>query len=325
MEITSRRLVLLLVALVALVTWSACSDGSSGGDAGSKDAAVAPASDGDAEPQEAPDAATLRDEMSQSGVEDQAQDQGAAQSQAGLSGAAKQPIGVEPKVISTGTVSLRAKDVGQARLDVRKVVDAHQGTVGEQETTTDDDGKLASARLVLRVPSERFQDAISALEEVATPSGTTTSAQDVTGEFVDVEARIRAQRKSVARIEALLARAETIQQIVAIEAQLASRQADLDALQGRQRWLADQTSLSTIMVYIERPSAKDDGDHDGPDGFLGGLAKGWDAFVDGFASVLVAVGFLVPWLVLLALVAGPAWLVVRRRRSAAGGSAMMKG
>ncbi|MDQ6523673.1 DUF4349 domain-containing protein [Nocardioides sp. LHD-245] len=219
----------------------------------------------------------------------------------------------QPAVISTGTVSLEAKDVGRARLRVRAVVDAHQGTVGEQETTTGEKGELTTARLVLRVPSDRFDDAVAALEEVATPTGTTTSGQDVSAEVVDVDARIRAQRKSVARIEALLARASSIEQIVAIEAQLASRQADLDALESRQRWLADQTGMSTITVYVEQPAAHQDTEDDTADGFLGGLAKGWDAFVDGFGAVLVVVGFLVPWLVLGAVLGVPAWLALRRR------------
>ncbi|GAA1527455.1 DUF4349 domain-containing protein [Nocardioides humi] len=240
---------------------------------------------------------------------------GAPADDAGGRDAGKNAAAQQPAVISTGTVSLEAEDVGKARLGVRKLVDQYQGTVGEQETTTGEKGELSTARLVLRVPSDRFDDLVAALEEVATPTGTTTNGQDVTAEVVDVDARIRAQRKSVGRIEALLARAESIEQIVAIEAQLASRQADLDALESRQRWLADQTSLSTVTVYIEQPAEKDESsEEDTADGFLGGLARGWDAFVDGFGAVLLVVGFLLPWLVLLALLATPVWVVVRRRR-----------
>lgn len=244
---------------------------------------------------------------------DQLADQSAAR---GADGAGEQAldstIAPQPAVISTGTVSLEAEDVGAARLGVRKVVDEHRGTVSQQETTTGKKGELATARLVLRVPSERFDDVVAALEGVATPTGTTTHGEDVGAEVVDVDARIRAQRKSVERIEALLARAESIEQIVAVESQLARRQGDLDALESRQRWLADQTSLATLTVYIQQPTERDRPD-DEPAGFLGGLERGWDAFVDGLGGVLVAVGFLVPWLALAALVAAAARLVLRRR------------
>lgn len=294
MDTRPRRTALLLAGLITALTLTACSGSDEAGDASGAKASMAQ------EP--APEAPA-------------AQDGGGAAAPVADDAARNAPVSTaeQPAVISTGTVSLEAKDVAKARLGVRKVADAHQGTVGEQETTTGDKGVLSTARLVLRVPSEAFDDVVTALEEVATPTGTTTNGQDVSAEVVDVAARIRAQRKSVSRIEALLARAESIEQIVAIESQLASRQADLDALESRQQWLADQTSMSTITVYIEQPTVRHEREDDDADGFLGGLSRGWDAFVEGAGSVLVVVGFLVPWLVLLALLAVPARLLLRRR------------
>ncbi|GAA3532636.1 DUF4349 domain-containing protein [Nocardioides daeguensis] len=296
MHTSPRRTALALAAIATLVALAGCGSSEGSGDSAGRTAEKVGSADVGMSAPQAEGAAPVAD--------DAARDAAAA------------PTVQQPAVISTGTVSLEAKDVARARLQVRKVVDAHRGTVGEQETTTGENGELATARLVLRVPSEAFDDVVAALEEVATPTGTTTTSEDVTAEVVDVDARIRAQRKSVQRIETLLARAETIEQIVAIEAQLASRQADLDALESRQQWLADQTSMSTITVYVERPAARHDREDDRATGFLGGLSRGWDAFVDGAGAVLVVVGFLVPWLALLALLAVPARLVLRRRRRA---------
>lgn len=217
-------------------------------------------------------------------------------------------------VISTGTISLESKDVGDARVEVRKVIDKYQGTLAEQETTTGDKGEVTSARLVFRVPAARFADATLDLEGIATLTSSTSSGQDVSTEVVDVEARIRAQRKSVSRIEALLARAESLEQIVTIESQLSSRQAELDALLARQTYLADQTSQSTINVYIQQPDKdSDEPDDDTADGFLGGLRDGWDSFVSGFGAVLTVVGFALPWLALLLLIGIPARVLLRRR------------
>jgi hypothetical protein len=295
MPTSPRRIALVLAGLAAALALTGCSSSGSGDSAGGSTAEAGPAdalASGAASDAEAP--AGLADSSGEDG--------------------AKVATAEQPAVIATGTVSLEAKDVARARLAVRKVVDAHQGTVAEQETTTGDKGELSTARLVLRVPSESFDDVVAALEAVATSTGTTTNSEDVSGEVVDVAARIRAQRKSVSRIETLLARAETIEQIVAIESQLATRQADLDALESRQRWLADQTGMSTLTVYIEQPVVHHERRKDErADGFVGGLSRGWDAFADGAGAVLVVVGFLVPWLVLLALLAVPARLLLRRR------------
>jgi hypothetical protein len=218
-----------------------------------------------------------------------------------------------PAVISTGTVSLEAEDVGKARFDIRRIVDGLRGTITEQETTTGDEGEVTMARLVLRIPSASFAEAQAALEEVATLTGSTSGAEDVSGEVIDIEARVRAQRKSVDRIEALLAQADSLQQLVSIESQLANRQAELDSLVARQKWLADQTSLSTLTVYVEQPGeeSKEKSEEDG--GFLGGLRDGWDSFVDGGGAVLSVLGFLLPWLGLLLLLGVPVWFAVRRR------------
>lgn len=225
---------------------------------------------------------------------------------------------VEPRpqaVIATGTVSLEADDVGEARFEVQKIIDRAAGSVVEQETTTDDDGELDTARIVLRVPSERFAETVDALEQVASLESSTTGSDDVTTEVIDVDARIRAQEKSVRRIEALLARATTLREIISIEADLSQRQAELDSLKSRQQWLEDQTARSTITVHLERTDA-DDAEEQTEDGFLGGLRAGWDSFVDGAAAALTVIGFVLPWAVALTVILVPAllWLRGGRRR-----------
>lgn len=217
-----------------------------------------------------------------------------------------------PSVIRTGTVSLEAEDVGAVRFDVRRIVDQNGGAVTQQETTTGDGGEVTTARLVVRVPSERFDKAQAALEELATLTDSTSAEDDVSTEVVDVAARVRAQRKSVARIEALLARASDLQQIVSIESQLATRQAELDSLVSRQAYLADQTATSTITVYVEQPDEEEAKDDD-ETGFLSGLQDGWDSFVGGLVVALTVLGFLLPWLILVAVLGVPLWLALRRR------------
>ncbi len=311
MHTTSRTRSLLAAAALATIATTAGCAADTGDSAGSGDALSSPEASREA-PRAADDGAAADRAESGSGGGMSEQADGGAVRDAAAPGPG---LAVEPALIATGTVSLEAEDVGAARFDVRRIVDEGGGAVTEQETTTDE-GEVSSARLVLRVPSERFEETTAALEDVATLTSSTSAAQDVTAEVVDVEARIRAQRKSVERVEALLARAETIQEVVSVESQLASRQAELDSLVARQNKLADQTSLSTITVYIEQVREDEQAEDEDKDGFLGGLADGWDAFVGGVGGALLVVGFLLPWALALALVGVPLWLVLRRRRRA---------
>jgi aspartyl-tRNA synthetase len=117
------------------------------------------------------------------------------------------------------------------------------------------------------------------------------------------------------RITALLARAESIRDIMSIEAELSNRQAQLDSLTQQQAYLADQTSLATIKVSIERkpsatPAPKKDDDH----GFLAGLTAGWDGLRATVVAVLTVVGAVLPFAVVGLLVGVPVWLLIRRLR-----------
>jgi hypothetical protein len=307
---------LLALALTTTVALTACS---SGGDSVTSN-------------DESSSSERLEDRSGSAGAPQAAPSEGADADAGGSSEASGSAEGASPPdaapepsaVIATGTVDLVADDVAETRRDVQRLADEAGGRVAGEETTTDRDGVMDGSRLVLEVPSATFDDTMTAVEEVATTASSTRSLEDVGTDIVDTEARIRAQEQSLTRIEALLAEAEDLTELVAIESELTSRQAALDSLTSQLDYLQDATAYSTITVYVERTDeAATDTEHDdeGRDGFLGGLADGWDGLTGTLGSAAVAVGLLLPWLLLLTLVGVPVtWGVrrLRRRRTPAG-------
>lgn len=222
----------------------------------------------------------------------------------------------EQKLISNGTVQLKSDDVAKAIFDVRNVVDTYAGEVEANETQTDDEGDPLRARLQVRVPTDRFDEAMQDLERVAVLVSSSGNTKDVTTEVLDRDIRVQVQRRSIERISLLLEQATTIRDVVAIEAQLSQRQADLAVLEKEQRYLADQTAMATINVSLERIKAekKPPAEKEDDSGFFAGLATGWDAlktFGVGLATVL---GALLPWLVVAAVLAVPGLPLLRRLR-----------
>jgi hypothetical protein len=286
--------------LVLLTGCSSDSDSASGGS--SADLAVA----GDA-------AGGVNQSKSDSGVAPVAGAPGQDGSQAGYTGSA----GVEQqKVISTGNVQLRSGDVGQAIFDVRKVVDEYQGTIAEDDTETDKDGSPVRSRMVVRVPTADFDHAMTELEQVATLVSSKRKSDDVTTQVLDMDARVEAQRRSIDRIQVLFDHATSIKDVVSIESQLSQRQADLESLESQQRYLADQTSLSTITLSVERTSKAGppaETDHEDA-GFISGLSGGWGAMKSFLVGASTVAGALLPWLVLALVLAVPGWPLVRRLR-----------
>ena len=216
-------------------------------------------------------------------------------------------------VIQTGSVTLQSDDVAKARFDLDKVLDAHRGQIADERTETDGDGEVRMSRLVVRVPAEDFDQVMTELATLGKLVSASRKAEDVTTQLIDTEVRIRAQEKSLQRVEALLAEARDLGDIVAIEAQLTRRQADLDALKATYAWLQDQTTMSTINVYLERaPEPGENGTEDKGNPFLSGLKAGWGALTALGSSAARVAGAVLPFAVLLALLAVPAWLVIRR-------------
>lgn len=223
----------------------------------------------------------------------------------------------ERAVISTGTVSLRSKDVAEARREVQRVVDAQGGDITDENTETDDEGATSYSRLVVRVPSAKFNAAMVALEEAAEFRSSNRGAKDVTTEVIDTDVRVRAQESSLKRVELLLSRAQSLKDIIWIESQLTSRQAELDSMKSQQAWLRDQTSFSTITVDITAIAEKDkvEEEKETETGFLAGLDGGMKAMGASLSAIATVVGALLPFAVLLLVLGLPVWLLVRRRRT----------
>lgn len=292
--------ILTAITMTALV--AACSANDSAGDA--TEASAGQSSDGGAD-------ASGRS-SSDSG--------GATSRELGSGTSAADPASAAPlrrSIIATGTVSLASKDVGETRRDVQRVVDAQGGTVTDESTETDQEGHTSYARLVVRVPSSKFGAAMTALEDVGVLRSSDRGSDDVTTEVIDNGARVRAQEASLKRVELLLAEAKTLKDVIWIESQLTSRQAELDSLKSQQAWLEDQTSMSTITVDISTLTRQvvEEPDDDTPAGFMAGLRGGMKAVGAMLLAVATILGALLPFAVIVLVLGLPVWLVVRRRKA----------
>jgi hypothetical protein len=195
------------------------------------------------------------------------------------------------------------------------LVDEHGGQIADDKTETDKLGEPLRTRMVLRVPVDDFDEVMDSLARMATLASTTTSSEDATTQLIDVEARIKVQQASVQRVRQLLTRAQSIRDIMAIESELANRQAQLDSLLQQQAYLKDQTSMSTVKVNIERlPDPKKVAPKDDDDGFLAGLTAGWDALKATVVATATVVGAVLPFAVAALVLGIPVWLLVRRIR-----------
>ncbi|MFB7835879.1 DUF4349 domain-containing protein [Streptomyces sp. NPDC056056] len=253
-----------------------------------------------------------------------AAERGAADGYAGSGGeqasaapsAAPSKAAAQQHVIRTASLSVEVGDVTKALVTARDVTAGAGGRVENESTERLDDGYVTS-RVVLRVPQERYDSVLTALAGTGKLLARKADAKDVTEQVVDVESRIATQRASVARVRALMERAEKLTDVVTLEGELSRRQADLESLLAQQSSLRDRTSLATITLELsqkEKPRAEDDED-DGRPGFGDALSGGWNALVGAVSWAVVVLAALAPWLA-VALIGYLVWRrVVRPRRA----------
>ncbi|MFD4273399.1 DUF4349 domain-containing protein [Streptomyces cyaneofuscatus] len=227
---------------------------------------------------------------------------------------APKPGAAGSHVIRTAELLVEVKSAPKAAAAARSAVEASGGLVASENTERIDD-RHESSNLVLRVPQDSYQEVLRKLAGSGKLLSRSSNAKDVTEQVVDVESRIATQRASVKRVRELMDKAEKITDVVALEGELSSRQADLESLLAQRSSLKDRTSLATITLELTEPDAPRKAGKDDDPGFLDALGGGWDAFVTMFRWIAVAIGASAPFLVTAALLL-VLWRVLRARRTA---------
>ena len=227
---------------------------------------------------------------------------------------------IEQRIIKTGEITLEVENVGEMIGRVRAMAASLNGYVGGSQAGTLDD----RATLTLRIPADRFDEALADLHEMDVEVvAEATREQDVTGQVVDLQARIDNLAASEASYRELVARATEVEDILAVQSRLDQVRGEIEQLTAQLDQLEAQAALSTLTVTLVPRVAP-----------VTEQAEVWDpgAQLERAIASLVAIGqglfdgviwFGVVWLpillvlALLTLVALRGVLEVRRRMPAA--------
>lgn len=160
---------------------------------------------------------------------------------AGQGGAQAQPPPPGPLLIYRAELTLAVHEVESTQRAVIAVGRELGGYLAYQDDT----------RVTIRVPARRFEDAVDRLERVGDVVHRNVQAIDVTEEFRDLTLRLRNAEVVRDRLEALLARAEKVEDALKVQAELARVTELIEQLKGRLRYLQDRIAYSTITVIFQ--------------------------------------------------------------------------
>jgi len=263
----------------------------------------------------APDAARL-----EAGAADGAADQAVSSAEA------------DREIIASASASVLVDDVADAAEEITALAGQYDGYVESMNVGTDGGGvtpmvedtsmiypqppTAGSGWISVRVPAEDLTAAIDDLEDVGEVTAVSINRTDVTDQAIDLRARVEATQASVDRLTQLMAQSASVEDLIAAEVALSDRQATLESYEQQLEQLDSQVAMSTLQVNLTSESTPVKAD---PAGFGDGLAAGWNALVATLNGIVIALGFLIPWIVVLAIAGVIVWALVRliRRRRAA--------
>ncbi|WP_203135430.1 DUF4349 domain-containing protein [Microbacterium sp. JZ31] len=239
---------------------------------------------------------------------------GAESATPGDRGAVTDPL-AEQEIVRTASASIVVDDPAQAAEAIVTLASAHGGwveqlSIGADQSFTGPAETGGSAwvpdeggYVTVRVPVDRLDPVMEQLDEIGEVASTQVGTENVTAQAVDLRARIDAARASVERLTQLLAEAGSVGDLVQVESTLSERQAELESLERQLESLESQVAMSTLSVSLQRDTPPVDPD---PAGFGDGLEAGWNGLLTAVNGTVVAIGFLLPWIAVLAVV----WLAV---------------
>ena len=223
--------------------------------------------------------------------------------------------GIDRKIIYQAQIRLVVPDFAAAEEAVPHLVKLHGGYLAHSSIDRTS-GERRSGNWQARIPVEQFELFLDALSILGVPENRSQTAQDVTEEFVDLDARISNKRRLEERILELLEKAsDKIKDVIEVERELARVRGEIEQMEGRLRFLTNHTDLTTVTIFAREQ--RDYVPTETPT-FLTRTKQAWSSSLLALRSfgeqsaVVVVVVF--PWLLAVFVVAAPAIWAARRRK-----------
>jgi hypothetical protein len=277
--------------------------------------------------------------VSGTGANDAEKSVGTGAANSGVAGSTSSGSGAasaQRDVVTTASATVRVDDVRGAATKIGATAKEHGGYVqsmnigqtratplpatgdgtdsGSGAGTVEPSPPVSGAWITVRVPADQLDDVVSSLSGIGTVEASSIDRQDVTDEATDLRAQVTASQASVDRLTQLIGKAASVADLLTAEKALTDRQAALDSEQQQLKALDDQVAMSTLTVTLLPHEAAAPAS---TAGFGSGLVAGWNSLVGALNGVVVVVGFLLPWIVVAAIIALIVWAIrvlVRRRR-----------
>lgn len=215
---------------------------------------------------------------------------------------------IERKLIKSGNIQFETSDMDKTRQQILDAVKKYNGYISADDLWHSE--VQSRSNLTVRLPSKNFDAFVTdATANVTQFDNKQFNVQDVTEEFLDIEARLKTKKELESRYQDLLKKANSVQDILSIEEQIGKLRSDIESIEGRLNYLQNQVSYSTVTISFYKQFTEQ---HQFGYKLLQSFKNGWELFIDFIYGLINIWPFI---LLLIALIYG--LIRIRKRRKMA--------
>ena len=230
----------------------------------------------------------------------------------------------DAKMIYTASLDLETTAFDDAAAGLRWLVDG-MGGYFEQASVYNYGSGYRSGSYTIRVPSDQFQNLLTQVGELCHVIRKEEGAQNISEAYYDTESRLVTQQTKLERLQALLAQAENMEDIITIESAISETELEIEQLTGTLRNYDSLVDYATVYLSLQEVYKLSNTEEPAA-GFASRMGtafvSGWKNFVSGVENLLVALAYGWMWLVVLVLIIAAAVWGLRRRKKRLAGSGL---
>lgn len=212
---------------------------------------------------------------------------------------------IEQKLAKSSIVELEVRSYEEAVSSIKKIVSNYNGYVSNTEERDDEGRKYGY--IIIRIPRQYFETTIEEIRTLGKVVIAKTTIEDVTEEYVDLEARLKNLEKQEERYIEVLDLAATVDDIIKVEVQLERVRGEIEGLQGKIQYLDSRVTYSIVQVNLKEPRTEK------LDIGIGrAFSRAVGAFFSALRAVIIFLGYIIPVVLIFGLIALGGRAIYRR-------------
>lgn len=228
--------------------------------------------------------------------------------------ASPESLPAERLIIKTGEITVVVKNVPETMKNITSYVEKNGGFVVNSQVSKS--GLAPYGEITVRIPSKGFENSILEVKSLGDVQRENVKGEDVTEEYVDLDARLGNLVATEKQFLAILEKAQKIDDILAVQSELSQVRGEIESLKGRMKYLKTSADMSSLTVYLSTdpnvlPTIEDSNEWK-PLAILKSAVRGLVAVGKSLANLAIYIVVFIPLWILIALVIWAIRALIRR-------------